>query len=63
MDIFTENSTAIAIGALTLASLTLIKLYLRGASNKYNPDMTGKIVIITGANTGIGYECANVIAA
>ena len=36
--------------------LVILNKYFNGGVNRHFPDMTGKIVIITGANTGIGFE-------
>ena len=60
MGFLADNAIAIVVGLLIVIVLT--KLYFRGGSNEYYPDLTGKTVVITGANTGIGYECTNVIA-
>ena len=60
MSFWAQNAPAIAVGAV--ASLAVIKMYFKGGSNTHYPSMAGKIVIITGANTGIGYECTDVIA-
>ena len=60
MGFFAENAIAIVIGTIIL--LVIQKWYFQGGVNEYYPDLTGKTVVITGANTGIGYECTNVIA-
>jgi retinol dehydrogenase-12 len=43
----------IAVGILALL-LILIRCIANGPKTPLNPDMTGKIVIVTGSNTGIG---------
>ena len=35
--------------------LVLLKLYFRGGVNYYYPSLNGKVIIVTGANTGIGF--------
>jgi len=38
-----------------VAALGAVKMYMNGGTNKHYPDLTGKIIVITGANTGLGY--------
>ncbi|OZJ05849.1 hypothetical protein BZG36_00884 [Bifiguratus adelaidae] len=46
-------------GGLGVAGLTLLKRYFNGGVNRFSGvDMTGKTVVITGANTGIGLQTA-----
>ena len=42
--------------------LLLGKLWFNGGKNRATQDLTGKIAIVTGANTGIGLETARVLA-
>jgi len=42
--------------------LIITNIYFNGGVNTHYPDLSGKIVIITGANTGIGYYSALEIA-
>lgn len=46
-----RKSKIIGIG---LFSFLLLKHYFNGARCKYSPNITGKLVLITGCNTGIG---------
>lgn len=60
MGFWADNAIAITIG--TIIFFSIAKWHFKGGVNHHYPNMAGKIVIITGANTGIGYECTNVIA-
>lgn len=46
------------LGSGLLAGGYFTKQYFKGGVNKNEPDMTGKIVIVTGGNSGIGLEAA-----
>ena len=50
-------TTAICLGVFVLL-LIVCKIYFNGGSNKYAPSLDGKVIVITGANTGIGYVAA-----
>ena len=47
----------IVIGVLLLLTL-ICRIWANGGKNHYHPSLDGKIVVITGANTGIGYDTA-----
>ena len=42
--------------------MILLKRYFNGTANKTSRDLTGQVIIITGANTGIGLETAKEVA-
>jgi NAD(P)-dependent dehydrogenase (short-subunit alcohol dehydrogenase family) len=49
----------LAVLALLFAvSAPMLKKYFAGGVNPFSPDLEGKVFIVTGANTGIGYETA-----
>jgi NAD(P)-dependent dehydrogenase (short-subunit alcohol dehydrogenase family) len=53
----------IIAGVLALLFLIIIcKCKVNGVKNPHKPDMTGKVVIITGANIGLGLESAKQLA-
>jgi len=56
-----SNSWAIGIGA-TLVSAAFLKNYYNGGWNYHSPDLAGKIIVITGGNTGLGFEAASKFA-
>ena len=50
---------AILAGAVSGAiGIIGLKKYMNGGVNESKPDLEGKIIIITGSNTGLGYESA-----
>jgi NAD(P)-dependent dehydrogenase (short-subunit alcohol dehydrogenase family) len=50
----------IAIGSVCffLLIICLIRRWANGPSNTHRPSLAGKVIVITGANTGIGYYSA-----
>lgn len=58
--------SGLAIGGIVAAGsivlLALLKRYFNGGKNIHYPDLSGKIVVITGANTGLGFISAREMA-
>ena len=52
---------ALALGATTL-SVYGAKKYFAGGVNKYSPDLTGQVTVVTGGTDGIGLEVVKVFA-
>ena len=50
------------IAAVFILLVITCKCVTIGRSNRHFPDMTGKVVIITGANIGLGLESAKLLA-
>jgi hypothetical protein len=53
--------TILAISGIIVGSIVLIALlkrFFNGGKNIHYGDLTGKIIVITGANTGLGYISA-----
>jgi FlaA1/EpsC-like NDP-sugar epimerase len=50
----------LAIGGVL--SVGLLNRYFNGGKNVHSPNLQGQIVVITGANTGIGFETAKFMA-
>ena len=55
-----EKIAAILGGSVI--SVALAKRFFNGGVNKHSPDLTGKVVVITGANTGLGLFSAQEMA-
>jgi hypothetical protein len=48
------STKGLAIVSSSLLLLSAIRLYCRGGINRADRDLTGQVIVITGANTGIG---------
>ena len=49
-------------GGLALASIATLNKYCNGGVNDNKSKLTGKVIIITGANSGIGKVCVKELA-
>jgi NAD(P)-dependent dehydrogenase (short-subunit alcohol dehydrogenase family) len=67
-DCMNKKNVLIGGAAATLAGVTMYKLIGGKSENEVPwstadiPDLTGKVIIVTGANSGIGYEAAKAFA-
>ena len=52
----------VIIAVVFVILIIACKCFNLGRKNPHNPDMTGKVVIITGANIGLGLESAKQLA-
>jgi len=46
-----------------LSGLIPIKMYINGGTNQWSANLKDKVIVITGANAGIGFECARELCA
>ena len=58
MEFFTTTKCIIYVALAVGFVLFKIKKHFNGGVNKYGPDLEGKVIVITGGNTGIGFETA-----
>ena len=57
-----EPTTIAAVGGGAVVTIALLKRFFNGGKNQFFPDLTDKIVVITGANTGLGFIAAREMA-
>ena len=50
------------IAAVFILLIVICKCKVLGRKNPHSPDLTGKVIIITGANIGLGLESAKQLA-
>lgn len=50
------------LGLLGLSTTYLLNSYFNGGINKHYPKLDGKVIVITGANAGLGLICAKEFA-
>jgi hypothetical protein len=48
------TAKGLAVTASVLSLLALSKIYFNGGVCRVNRDLTGKVIVVTGGNTGIG---------
>ena len=54
--------SGLEIAGIVIVVIALLKIYFNGGTNVHYPDLTGKIVVITGSNTGLGFISAQEMA-
>jgi len=42
--------------------LALLKKFFNGGTNTHTPSLEGKVIVVTGGNTGLGFESAKTFA-
>ena len=48
----------VGFGLISLTGLARLKIHFAGGMNIHTPDLSGKVIVITGGNTGLGFESA-----
>ena len=54
LDIF-QKDNAPYLAVFFILTLAAIKMYVMGRRNTYRPNISDKVIIVTGSNTGIGF--------
>jgi NADP-dependent 3-hydroxy acid dehydrogenase YdfG len=45
-----------------MTGLARLKIHFVGGRNNHTPDITGKVIVITGGHSGLGFESATKLA-
>ena len=56
------ESAYATFGAFWTLAFFFFNHFFDGGTNRYYPDLSGKVIIVTGANSGIGFSAAEELA-